>query len=155
MLIVLTHCDTFQQLQMQSARFRPMSLFYLENVNIKIFVYGSLKPDEFNYFVCADRVVSVEAAIAYGSLFHLPLGYPAMTLGTVPIQGYILTFTDAEILLLLDDFEDEYERQLIDTFTLDAQFLTQAWAYLMSIAQINQLKGIPVLDGNWSHKKYP
>jgi gamma-glutamylcyclotransferase (GGCT)/AIG2-like uncharacterized protein YtfP len=124
-------------------------------MSIRIFVYGSLKPDEFNYFVCADRVISTEAAIAYGSLYHLPLGYPAMTLGKNPIQGYILTFTDAEILPLLDDFEDEYERQLIDTFTPDAQFLTQTWAYLMSIAQINQLRGTPVADGNWSYKKYP
>ncbi len=141
-------------------------------MSIRIFVYGSLKPDEFNYSVCADRVVSTEPAIAQGTLYHLPLGYPAMTTGNTPIHGYILTFADAEILPILDTFEThdrtelqklfpdlkencDYDRHLIDTFTPDAQFFTQAWAYLMTITQITQIQGILIPSGNWTRKKYP
>lgn len=132
---------------------------------IRIFVYGSLKPDEYNYFVCADRVIFSTPAIAYGSLYHLPFGYPAMTEGSNRIQGYLLTFDDPEMLTLLDEFEThepellipfaptqncDYTRHSVEVFDLDGRSLGKAWTYLMTEAQIKCLQGVRLTTGSWS-----
>jgi len=127
----------------------------------QVFVYGTLKPGEANYQVyCAGKLLSAKRAIALGQLFALPLGYPAMTLGSSPVQGYLLSFADPEILRYLDwlegydpqrsAIENEYNRQEIETFGTDLASLGFAWTYLMTLEQVHCFGGVLVPDGWWS-----
>ena len=129
--------------------------------NLKVFVYGTLKPGEVNYRrYCAKKVIETKPAIAFGQLFDLPLGYPAMTLGESPVQGFLLTFADPTILSILDELEDydphrrpeenEYYRQQLEIYDVAGQELGIAWVYLMTVELIQQLDGILVPSGAWS-----
>ena len=129
--------------------------------NLKIFVYGTLKPEETNYQrYCAGKVVEAKRAIAFGQLFDLPLGYPAMTRGESPGQGFLLTFADPNVLSILDELEDydpqrlpeenEYYRQQIDIYSPTGQALGLAWVYLMTSKQVQYLEGILIPSGWWS-----
>ncbi len=130
---------------------------------IKVFCYGTLKPGERNYQrYCGDKVIEKKRAIALGKLFDLPVGYPAMIPGNNRVRGFLLTFADAASLRDLDVLEDydpqrppkqnEYQRQLIQTFALNGQPLDQAWTYLMTPEQVRHQGGIFLPDGWWSAK---
>ena len=67
---------------------------------LRVFVYGTLKPDEANYQkYCAGKVLNTTSAIALGELFALPMGFPAMTLGDRPVYGYLLSFSELPTLM--------------------------------------------------------
>jgi gamma-glutamylcyclotransferase (GGCT)/AIG2-like uncharacterized protein YtfP len=128
---------------------------------LKVFVYGTLKPGEVNYSrYCAGKVVEAQKAYTYGKLFALPMGYPAMTKGNTRVYGYLLSFTDSNILSQLDQLEDyhpkraaaenEYNRQKIEIYSLQGESLGEAWAYLMDINQVYQMGGVLQTDGWWS-----
>lgn len=115
---------------------------------LKLFVYGTLKPGESNYQrFCAGKVVEEKRAIAIGLLFALPFGYPAMTNGDATVRGYLLTFALKEVLHELDRLEgyhrerpaeqNEYNRQLIETFNLSGEPLETAWVYLEESGSMN------------------
>lgn len=130
---------------------------------IQVFVYGTLKPGEINYQrYCAGRGVEAIEAIALGQLYHLSLGYPAMTAGiqkTQKIKGYVLSFTDPKILDDLDVLEgfdaqrpphqNDYDRVKIQVYDRLDHPLGQVWTYVMDIQQIQALQGILLLDGEW------
>ena len=127
---------------------------------IKIFVYDTLKPGESNYKrYCTGQVVAEKRAIAYGQLFALPVGYPAMILGNSPVQGFLLEFTNPAILEILDQLEDYdpnrpatqnlYNRQEIAVFTPDKKPLGTAWIYLMTVEQVHRLRGVLLPSGCW------
>ncbi len=127
---------------------------------LKVFVYGTLKPGESNYqSYCAGKVVAVKRALAFGQLFSLPFGYPAMIPGNSPVQGFLLSFSNSEILTQLDWLEDydpqrplmdnEYYRQQIEIFDMRFQPLGTAWAYLMTPEQICSYAGVLLPDGLW------
>ncbi len=129
--------------------------------NLKVFVYGTLKPGEYNYQrYCMGKVVEEKRAIAFGQLFDLPLGYPAMTLGESPVQGFVLTFSDPAFLDVLDELEDynpqripeenEYIRQEIETYNLAGEPLGLAWVYLMAVEQVQRFGGVLMPSGLWS-----
>lgn len=129
---------------------------------LKVFVYGTLKPGECNYQrFCAGKVVEEKRASVQGHLFALPIGYPAMTPGDGRVQGYLLTFADPEVLQVLDLLEDyhperlpednQYNRQLIETFNLAGEPLETAWAYLMSPLKVRSCGGIFLPSGWWSN----
>lgn len=131
----------------------------LEPVNV--FVYGTLKPGESNYQrYCAGKVINVKRAIAFGQLYALPFGYPAMIPGSDRIAGFVLSFSHEDILTYLDFLEgyipgqpgeeNEYYRQQIITYNLDLTFLTLAWAYFMTSEQVDTFKGQLLPDGWWS-----
>lgn len=128
---------------------------------IKVFVYGTLKPGEINYQrYCEGKVVEEQRAIACGQLYNLPLGYPAMTLGETQVHGFLLTFADAVILSTLDELEDydpnrrpdenEYNRQQVEIYDLAGKTLGLAWAYFMTLEQVQQLQGVLIPSGWWS-----
>lgn len=128
---------------------------------IKVFVYGTLKPGEANYqYYCAKKVVEEKVAIALGQLYHLPLGYPGMTLGERQVHGFLLTFADSSILSHLDELEDydpsrraednAYDRQEIEIFDTEGRSLGLAWAYLMTSEQVQRLNGVLIPSGWWS-----
>lgn len=131
---------------------------------LRVFVYGTLKPGECNYDrYCAGRVVEVQAAIVYGQLFDLPLGYPAMTPGTLPVYGVLLSFVDPAILRELDDLEDydphrptdanEYVRVQTQVFSLNGELLGSAWVYQMEQEQAKRLGGVFLPNGIWTGRR--
>ena len=136
-----------------------LSTYSVLNIT-SIFVYGTLKPGESNYQrYCAGTVLEAKRAKALGQLFALPFGYPAMTLGTSRVQGFLLSFPDATILDNLDWLEgyephkpaeqNEYNRQLVETYDSVAS-LGWAWVYLMTPEQVHSHNGILIPHGWWS-----
>lgn len=127
---------------------------------INVFVYGTLKPGECNYqLYCTGKVVEEKSAIAQGQLFSLPFGYPAMTSGNSLVKGFVLSFSNDEILHQLDWLEDydaqrpaaenEYYRQLIEIYDTAKKPLGTAWAYLMTLEQVKAYEGILLPNGWW------
>jgi gamma-glutamylcyclotransferase (GGCT)/AIG2-like uncharacterized protein YtfP len=126
-----------------------------------VFVYGTLKPDQANFEkYCAGKVIAMQQAIAYGELFVLPMGYPAMIVGNSPVYGYLLSFKDDSILESLDELEDYqsdrafsenlYNRQSIEVFENKSISLGIAWAYFMTLEQVTRFDGIPQPNGLFS-----
>ena len=117
--------------------------------------------------MCAAAVVKSQPAIAAGCLYALPLGYPAMTLGTGTVHGVLLSFTDGTILERLDAFErhdpaefleyapsqrleqNEYDRRQITVYDSDRRCLGLAWSYIMTLEQVQQLGGTLLPNGQW------
>lgn len=136
----------------------------VDNDLLRVFVYGTLKPGECNYDrYCAPHVVEVQEAMVYGQLFDLPLGYPAMTLGTFPVYGFVLSFVDRMVLNELDWLEDydanrpaeqnEYIRVKVETFSLDHQSLGPVWVYLMQLERAKRSGGVFLPNGRWTTKR--
>jgi gamma-glutamylcyclotransferase (GGCT)/AIG2-like uncharacterized protein YtfP len=129
---------------------------------MKIFVYGTLKPGEANHDRYCQSATHIQAAIAHGTLFALPFGYPAMTPGNSPISGFLLTFDDPQILNELDELEDyqpdrpadqnEYYRQKNQTFSPSHQSLGKAWVYMMALEKAKRLGGVLLPNGTWTKK---
>ena len=128
---------------------------------LKVFVYGTLKPGEINYRRCCDRKVQ-SATLAYtkGILYSLPVGYPAMTEGENKVTGFVLTFSDSDILNTLDRLEDyqaqraadlnEYYRRLVTVYNLDDEPIDKAWAYFMTLDKVKQYRGTIITSGCWN-----
>ncbi len=134
---------------------------------VVIFAYGTLMPGCINHHICAAMVMRAQPALTLGELYALPLGYPALTCGDRSIQGYWMELT-TPALEVLDQFEQhdpltfqqhypdlkredhQYDRQLIDVFDYEQAALGKAWAYCMTLAQINRLNGIRLLCDRWS-----
>jgi gamma-glutamylcyclotransferase (GGCT)/AIG2-like uncharacterized protein YtfP len=130
--------------------------------HLKVFVYGTLKPGEANYQTfCAHKVVKAQSGIVRGLLFALPFGYPAMTPGDLPVRGFLLSFSDSDVLNRLDWLEDydphrpasenEYNRREVQVYNPAWQPLGWAWTYMMTPEQANRLGGVLLTDGWWSH----
>lgn len=130
---------------------------------LKVFVYGTLKPGEANYHrYCHPWVIEARPAIVYGRLYHLPLSYPALTSGNLPVQGFLLSFKETAILADLDELEDyqadrplemnEYFRIQTEIFEAapDRQPLGAAWVYQMRLDLIEQLGGVWLPSGQWT-----
>jgi len=128
---------------------------------VKVFVYGTLKPGEANYQrYCADKVVAATRSSVKGQLFALPVGYPAMVLGEGVVQGYLLTFNTPNILQYLDPLEgynpqcppekNFYKRKQLEVFTPEAEPLGLAWAYFMTLEQVEQIGGVLIPSGWWT-----
>jgi gamma-glutamylcyclotransferase (GGCT)/AIG2-like uncharacterized protein YtfP len=137
---------------------------------LRVFVYGTLKPGEINDWVYRKSRVKAQTAIAYGHLYALPLGYPAMTSGKSLVYGHLLSFASSDILPVLDQFEqhdpeelerhapgqsfqqNQYERRLIEVLDRNQFTLGLAWAYTMTTEQVTQLGGTLLANGNWNSK---
>jgi gamma-glutamylcyclotransferase (GGCT)/AIG2-like uncharacterized protein YtfP len=126
-----------------------------------VFVYGTLKPGAANFDdYCGNKVIASHPAYIYGELYHLPgLGYPGAIHGTRQVHGFVLAFDDEKILLELDKLEDydprrqptenDYNRELVMTYSIDLTHTISAWAYFMTSDRIQKLRGILLLDGWW------
>jgi gamma-glutamylcyclotransferase (GGCT)/AIG2-like uncharacterized protein YtfP len=127
---------------------------------MKIFVYGTLKPGEANHDRYCQSAIKIQAAIALGTLFDLPFGYPAMTPGNSTVSGFLLTFDHPQILEALDELEDyhpdrpaaqnEYYRQKTKTFSPTHHPLGIAWVYMMELEKAKRLGGVLLPSGNWT-----
>jgi gamma-glutamylcyclotransferase (GGCT)/AIG2-like uncharacterized protein YtfP len=148
-----------------------------ESSTLNVFVYGTLKPGEANYLAyCEGRIASQTPAYIRGDLYHLSVGYPAITPGDNQVYGVLLTFFDPsvlterdtgvpaayiiEVLTSLDRLEDyqpdrkaelnEYNRRLVTVYNLKDQAIAQAWTYFMTLAKVRQYQGKRLSSGNWS-----
>ncbi|ALF52824.1 hypothetical protein ACX27_08070 [Nostoc piscinale CENA21] len=128
---------------------------------LQVFVYGTLKPGEANYQkYCAGKVVNTKRAVVLGQLFALPMGYPGMILGQNQVHGYLLSFSDPQVLQALDYLEDYqphrsisenlYNRQRVEVYTPQGEILGWAWVYVMSLELVHQFNGTFLADGWWS-----
>jgi gamma-glutamylcyclotransferase (GGCT)/AIG2-like uncharacterized protein YtfP len=128
---------------------------------LRVFVYGTLKPGEANYQkYCAGKVLNAKRAVTIGKLFALPMGYPAMTSGEDQVHGYLLSFSDPEVLSALDYLEDYqptrpmsenlYNRQQVEVYNLQGQSLGRAWAYFITLELVGKFHGTLQADGWWS-----
>jgi gamma-glutamylcyclotransferase (GGCT)/AIG2-like uncharacterized protein YtfP len=131
--------------------------------DLKVFVYGTLKPGEVNYArYCQGKVLAAQEAIVRGRLYQLPVGYPALTAGYGVIYGFLLTFADGKILAQLDELEgyyphrppeqNEYMRTRTPVLSLEHQPLGAAWVYCMSTVQVQKVAGVWLPQGKWSSK---
>lgn len=70
--------------------------------------------------------MSVRPAIAPGYLYALPFGYPAMTIGSGTVRGFLLSFYNPECLTRLDEFEQhdpsEFRRYKPDLILAENQY---------------------------------
>jgi gamma-glutamylcyclotransferase (GGCT)/AIG2-like uncharacterized protein YtfP len=140
---------------------------------VRVFVYGTLKPGEVNDWVYRGYAVTAVPAIAQGQLYHLPFGYPALTVGSDRIQGVLLSFDNPHLLNVLDQFEQHdpvalrrlvpegnlaaygYRRQTLALWDLQGKAFGDAWFYAISPAAVQQMGGIRIRQGVWSsHEKY-
>ncbi|MBW4482253.1 MAG: gamma-glutamylcyclotransferase [Tildeniella torsiva UHER 1998/13D] len=125
-----------------------------------LFVYGTLKPGEkaFANF-CEPFAIAAQPAQTLGRLYHLPLGYPAMTLEPGWVQGFLLTLSNADAIAAIDNFEEyypdrpensEYQRSLQTVYDLNQRSLVMAWVYTMSPEQVDSLGGLWLPQGYWT-----
>jgi gamma-glutamylcyclotransferase (GGCT)/AIG2-like uncharacterized protein YtfP len=131
------------------------------NREIKVFVYGTLKPGEDNYEnFCKDKYITKQSAWVKGSLYDLPMGFPAMVESDEFVRGVLYHFKDENALLCIDQLEgydprynqdrNLYERKIVDVYDNDKKPITRAWAYYMTLARALTLNGKKVENGNWS-----
>ena len=128
----------------------------------KIFTYGSLRSDMFNYKTYLDgKVKETKKATIKGDLFHLDnKGYPAVVPGDGEVVGELMTFKDFESTLKdLDELEayeegkeneNEYNRKIVNV-TLEDGTTEKAYYYEYNPpADYNKDdKLVAVKNGDW------
>jgi len=142
---------------------RRLSALPKNNNKCNVFVYGTLKPQGSNFEqYCANKIIAMQPAIAYGELFALPMGYPAIVIDQLQsaVYGYLFTFASCHILEALDELEDYqsdraisenlYNRQQIEIFDHGKKCLGVAWVYCMDSDQVIGFGGISQSSGIWS-----
>ena len=133
-----------------------------QGIACQVFVYGTLKPGEraFSRF-CEPYVVDKQTVMTPGRIYHLPLGYPALTLEEGWVQGVLLTLSNPTALVKLDEFEafypdhpqdSEYQRIWHPIYATDQTPLTHAWVYAMTKEQVDTLGGTWLPEGSWSSR---
>ncbi|MBW4459420.1 MAG: gamma-glutamylcyclotransferase [Nodosilinea sp. WJT8-NPBG4] len=125
-----------------------------------LFVYGTLKPGERAFAnLCEPFAIAAQPAQTTGRLYHLPLGYPAMTTEPGWVQGVLLTLSNSDALAAIDAFEEyypdrpqrsEYQRSLQTVYDQNQHSLERAWVYTMSPEQVNSLRGLWLPHGYWT-----
>lgn len=125
-----------------------------------LFVYGTLKPGERAFAdLCQPFAIATIPAQAKGRLYHLPLGYPAMTSEPGWTRGILITFADEMPLKAIDAFEEyyadrpgvsEYHRHCRPVFDLSKKKLGSAWVYTMEHERVVSLGGLWLPGGCWT-----
>ncbi len=136
---------------------------YMENIEIeRVFVYGSLRTDMFNYKTYLDGKVeeSIKGTIS-GDLFHIKnKGYPAVIPGEGEVVGELMTFKDFEsVLKELDELEayeegkeseNEYNRKIVDVKIVEGTVIKAYYYEYNPSAEYNKDDElVPVTDGDW------
>jgi gamma-glutamylcyclotransferase (GGCT)/AIG2-like uncharacterized protein YtfP len=127
---------------------------------VRVFVYGTLKPGESNYQTyCQGKTITEIQAYTKGQLYHLPAGYPAMTVGINKVKGYLLSFSSSNILISLDCLENyqetrtsehnDYYRQKVPVYSLCDRSLNTAWCYLMTPKKVAEFQGQLFNTDSW------
>lgn len=128
----------------------------------KIFVYGSLRKDSFNYKnLLEGKIFNRVMGQTTGNLFHLEnKGYPALISGNNQVIGEIITIVSDELIYAIDKIEHydsnmyekcEYLRKPIAVKNLETEVIELLDAYVYNINSKNNhkdlLKFVP--SGDW------
>src|SRR4051812_48285060 len=71
-----------------------------------LFVYGSLMKGMVHHNKVAAMVKDIKPATCEGTLYRLPVGYPAMVEGPGTVRGELLTLNSfKDIIKIIDEFE--------------------------------------------------
>ncbi len=120
---------------------------------LKVFVYGTLKPNgKFYPLYCQGKTIQEQKCWTRGKLFALSVGYPGMIEGNDRVYGFLLTFASMSELENLDKLEgyselrnlveNEYERKKVLVYDEFNQPLDEAWAYFMTLEKVKSLQGV-------------
>lgn len=111
------------------------------------------------FSLLCDRTTTIQPAKVRGQLFDLLMGYPGMVAGKGWVKGYLLSFTDEAVLADLDRLEDyqrdrpshdnEYQREWVEVFDEDERSQGFAWAYFMSVENVERYGGTWIANGEW------
>jgi len=125
---------------------------------IRVFVYGTLKLGQANHNrVFSGCKVIVTPAWTYGELYDLKWGFPAMIFGDRKVIGELLEFDGQTILQKIDRLEgfrsnesqsNFYMRETVTVYINVDQPL-QAWVYLLTKIQVNDIGGTIIPTGRW------
>lgn len=135
---------------------------------VKVFVYGTLKPDGKYYQIyCRGKTLQEVKCWTIGRLYGLPLGYPAMIQEILDdrtdhrVYGYLLTFASLKDLDNLDKLEgysgipnsplNEYDRAKIIVYDEANQAIDGVWTYFMTQKKVNLLNGVYLPSGQWEN----
>jgi gamma-glutamylcyclotransferase (GGCT)/AIG2-like uncharacterized protein YtfP len=133
---------------------------------VTMFVYGTLKPGEaYHERYCRPHLVQATPARVPGRLYHLPMGYPALTDEAGWVVGTRLQLRDGAALAAMDAFEgydpekspadNAYTRQWRSLCAIDGTALGSAWMYVMDVARVHYHQGIWIPTGVWSQTDWP
>ncbi|MGE9290015.1 MAG: gamma-glutamylcyclotransferase family protein [Puniceicoccales bacterium] len=130
---------------------------------LRVFVYGTLKPGGFYWpRFCEGKVEQWVPARVRGSVYHLPVGYPAAHFDRNEgwIEGVVLELSDVAALRGLDSLEgfdpgnprseqNDYRRLRVEAELRGSGQCEMVWAYEMSLEKIQLEGGSLVESGNW------
>lgn len=127
----------------------------------KVFVYGSLRTDFWNYDkVLKNRVRQVEKGQIKGDLYHLPAGYPAVILGEGTVYGEVITLSQDKILKsldLLEGYMGEGEENLYvrvkQKVHLEDGSQKMCWVYIYVDEKVAKKEGKYIPHGDWKEFK--
>ncbi|MBS5316997.1 MAG: gamma-glutamylcyclotransferase [Clostridiales bacterium] len=127
----------------------------------KVFVYGSLRTDFWNYDkVLKNRVRQVEKGQIEGDLYHLPAGYPAVILGEGTVYGEVITLSQDKILKsldLLEGYMGEGEENLYvrvkQKVHLEDGSQQMCWVYIYVDEKVAKKEGKYIPHGDWKEFK--
>lgn len=123
----------------------------------KVFVYGTLMKDFWNYRRYLEgRISRITPGRTYGLLYHLLEGYPALLPGDQVIEGEVIEPVDENLLKSLDWLEgydkwssrNLYVREKRSILTEDGQEVI-CWIYVYADERYAKENGILVSNGNW------
>jgi gamma-glutamylcyclotransferase (GGCT)/AIG2-like uncharacterized protein YtfP len=130
-------------------------------IDLKVFVYGTLKPGG-HYWpqFCEGKVVKHAPAKIHGELYDLHVGYPGLRLqGRDWVYGYLLELKESSHLDGLDylegyapnrpETENEYTRLRISCYDERGEPLGEAWAYEITDTTLARNRCTRIEDGNW------
>lgn len=132
------------------------------NHDLKVFVYGTLKPGGHYWPEFCEGKLAAEpiAAKIRGLLYDLHAGYPGLLLkGHKWVLGYILKFKTNQHLERLDylegyrsdrpDSQNEYNRLKVTCFGIGGEPLGKVWTYEMTKATAARHEGTLIGNGDW------
>lgn len=132
------------------------------NPDLKVFVYGTLKPGG-HYWpeFCEGKVLPQTPAKIRGELYDLHVGYPGLLVrGDDWVHGYILEFGNERDLDRLDYLEgympdrpeslNEYNRLKVPYYDQDGEPLGEVWTYEMTAATAAKHKATLIVGGDWT-----
>lgn len=119
---------------------------------MKLFVYGSLRENFFNYDIyLKGQVIESQIGKIKGKLYHMPnKGYPAVVEGTDDVYGEIISIKNFhENLESMDKMEgfigeghpnNEYNRVIVDVELVESGGVEQAYSYIYNLPHEEDFK---------------
>ena len=135
--------------------------------NINLFVYGSLRPNFFNFEKYLDgKVIDIKPATLKGmNLYHMPYkGYPAITPGDDMVFGEIISVKDYDNTIkaidIMEGFlgennpQNEYHKIIVEVEHKDTSIKEKCYTYFYNrdLDKSFDEEAIYINHGDW--KKY-